>query len=180
MILLFFLPRRITHSATSRILYAGIQHHRANDHELPSSGFANRGKFTSSAGIAAPRYRAGLCRPFAKPSGCREQELLTIDAMSWNSRPQYLHSNGPDSRPSYATCMPFANPSGCFGHELLSNELRDPDFLPQYTQTYSRRSPPSYRACLPLPNPLGCFGQLPERSDFASLADFPQYLQNSL
>ncbi len=125
-------------------------------------------------------YRARLCLPRPGPSGCLKQLLLTIEAISRNSRPQYLHSYGPSSRPSYATCFPLPGPSGCLKQELLSNVLRCRLFVPQYMQTYSFRSPPSYNACFPRPGPLGCLGQLFISNDRASRADVPQYLQYSL
>ena len=76
-------------------------------------------------------YRAGLCLPLLGPLGCFGHQPFTIDAMSRNSRPQYLHSYGPLSRPSYATCFPRLGPSGCFGHQPFSRELNDLFFVPQ-------------------------------------------------
>ena len=45
-------------------------------------------------------YLAGLCLPRLEPDGCFGHQAPTIDAISRNSRPQYLHSYGPLLRPS--------------------------------------------------------------------------------
>ena len=38
------------------------------------------------------RHLAGLCLPRLGPLGCFGHQALTIDMMSRNGRPQYLHS----------------------------------------------------------------------------------------